>query len=340
MQRGLLPRQPPAISTLECAGACLQARAVGGDYYDFLDLGDGRLGIVLADISGKGISAALLMANLQAYVRSSYAVARDDPAFLHSLNEYLFDASPSSRYATLFLGRYEEGSRRLRYANCGHNPPLVMRADGTIEWLPPTAPVVGLFDRWSCELGNLVIGPDDTLVLYTDGITDAIDDSGEFFGEERLVEWVSKNRRLAAPALLKTIIDAVTQFTGYGPGRRPDARDREGAVTTTQLDRDELGNLHGPLLLDARARGDARSGTDIAPARESGSRMWSGASAFRKIRSRSRVSPPPWPPVVSGMTGTFCTLAEVLRERRSRSLPALPGLPLVVANLQPAPSRR
>jgi phosphoserine phosphatase RsbU/P len=214
VQRGLLPRQPPVIGTLECAGACLQARAVGGDYYDFLDLGDGRLGIVLADISGKGISAALLMANLQAYVRSSYAVARDDPAFLHSLNEYLFDASPSSRYATLFLGRYEEGSRHLRYANCGHNPPLVMRADGAVEWLPPTAPVVGLFDRWSCELGNLVIGPGDTLVLYTDGITDAIDDSGEFFGEERLVEWVRKNRRLAAPALLKTIIDAVTQFTG------------------------------------------------------------------------------------------------------------------------------
>ncbi|HEX2443182.1 MAG TPA: SpoIIE family protein phosphatase [Vicinamibacterales bacterium] len=214
VQRGLLPRRPPTMTTLECAGACLQARSVGGDYYDFLDLGEGRLGIVLADISGKGISAALLMANLQAYVRSSYAVARDDPAFLHSLNDYLFDASPSSRYATLFLGRYEEGSRRLRYANCGHNPPLVMRADGAVEWLPPTAPVVGLFDRWSCELADLVIGPGDTLVLYTDGITDAIDDAGEFFGEERLVEWVRRNRQLAASALLKTIIDAVTQFTG------------------------------------------------------------------------------------------------------------------------------
>jgi sigma-B regulation protein RsbU (phosphoserine phosphatase) len=214
VQRGLLPRQPPATGTLECAGACIQARAVGGDYYDFLDLGDGRLGIVLADISGKGISAALLMANLQAYVRSSYGVARDDPAFLHSLNEYLFDASPSSRYATLFLGRYDDGSRRLRYANCGHNPPLVMRPDGAVEWLPPTAPVVGLFDQWSCELGSLSIGPGDTLVLYTDGITDAVDDAGEFFGEERLVEWVRKNRRLAAPALLKTIIDAVMKFSG------------------------------------------------------------------------------------------------------------------------------
>jgi len=196
------------LRTLDCAGACRQARAVGGDYYDFLDLGDGRHGLVLADISGKGISAALLMANLQAYVRSRFSLAREDiPGLLRSLNAYLFESSPSSRYATLFFGRYEDDSGRLIYVNCGHNPPLVMRCDGTTAWLQPTAPVVGLFDEWSCTTGELEIRRGDTLVLYTDGVTDALDDEGNFFGEERLVDLVRRHRGTAASQLLDTLID-------------------------------------------------------------------------------------------------------------------------------------
>ncbi len=215
VQRGLLPQQPPALRTLSCAGACRQARAVGGDYYDFLDLGDGQLGLVLADISGKGISAALLMANLQAYMRSRFSLARGDlPELLRSLNAYLFESSPSSRYATLFFGRYDDNSGRLVYANCGHNPPLVVRCDGTTAWLQPTAPVVGLFDEWSCTIAELEIRKGDTLVLYTDGVTDAMDDDGNFFGEERLVELVKRNTRASAGALLETLIDEVTRFSG------------------------------------------------------------------------------------------------------------------------------
>jgi sigma-B regulation protein RsbU (phosphoserine phosphatase) len=214
VQRRLLPQQPPALSSLECAGACRQARAVGGDYYDFLDLGEGRLGLVLADISGKGISAALLMANLQAYVRSRFSLAREDlPALLRSLNEYLFESSPSSRYATLFFGRYNDESRRMIYVNCGHNPPLVMRRDGTTCWLQPTAPVVGLVDQWSCTTGELELGAGDTLVLYTDGVTDAMDDNGDFFGEERLVELVRRHRGTPSQ-LLETVIQMVTRFSG------------------------------------------------------------------------------------------------------------------------------
>jgi sigma-B regulation protein RsbU (phosphoserine phosphatase) len=215
VQRGLLPQQPPVLRTLDCAGACRQARAVGGDYYDFLDLGDGRLGLVLADISGKGFAAALLMANLQAYVRSRFSLAREDiPGLLRSLNAYLFESSPSSRYATLFFGRYEDDSGRLIYVNCGHNPPLVMRCDGTTAWLQPTAPVVGLFDEWSCTIGELEIRTGDTLVLYTDGVTDAMDDEGNFFGEERLVELVRLHRGTAPSQLLDTLIDTVTRFSG------------------------------------------------------------------------------------------------------------------------------
>ncbi|HEX2341348.1 MAG TPA: SpoIIE family protein phosphatase [Vicinamibacterales bacterium] len=215
VQRRLLPQQPPTLASLECAGACQQARAVGGDYYDFLDLGDGRLGLVLADISGKGISAALLMANLQAYVRSRFSLAREDlPELLRSLNAYLFESSPSSRYATLFFGRYDDTSGRLHYVNCGHNPPLVMRRDGTTCWLQPTAPVVGLVDEWSCTTGELEVRAGDTLVLYTDGVTDAMDDDGNFFEEERLVELVRRHRDMAPAALVQTLIETVTRFSG------------------------------------------------------------------------------------------------------------------------------
>jgi phosphoserine phosphatase RsbU/P len=215
VQRRLLPQQPPVLRTLECAGACLQARAVGGDYYDFLDLGDGLFGLVLADISGKGIAAALLMANLQAYVRSRFALAREDLlGLLRSLNRYLFDSSPSSRYATLFFGRYDDASRRLVYVNCGHNPPLLLRDDGTLEWLSPTGPVVGLFDEWKADVGELTLRPGDTLVLYTDGVTDARDDDGEFFGEERLQELVLQHRHEQPGALLDVMIDHVNRFSG------------------------------------------------------------------------------------------------------------------------------
>ncbi|MGH3119064.1 MAG: PP2C family protein-serine/threonine phosphatase, partial [Gaiellales bacterium] len=136
--------------------------------------------------------------------------------WLSSLIRYLVETTPSSSFATLFLGRYEDESGRLLYANCGHNPPLLVRLDGTTEWLSPTAPVVGLFDidEWSCDVGELAIHPGDTLVLYTDGVTEAQDGDGEFFDEERLVELVQQHRQLPAPALLQTIIDVVTRFSG------------------------------------------------------------------------------------------------------------------------------
>jgi sigma-B regulation protein RsbU (phosphoserine phosphatase) len=100
------------------------------------------------------------------------------------------------------------------YVNCGHNPPLVMRRDGTTCWLQPTAPVVGLVDQWSCTTGELELGAGDTLVLYTDGVTDAMDDEGDFFGEERLAELVRRHRGTPPPQLLETVIQAVTRFSG------------------------------------------------------------------------------------------------------------------------------
>ena len=155
VQARLFPQKLPAMKTLEYTGACIQARKVGGDYYDFLELRPGRLALVLADIAGKGVSGALLMANLQANLRSQYAMAVDDlPRLLASVNRLFYESSDDASYATLFFADYDDSSRKLRYANCGHLPPLLLRAEARrirlggpkVERLRSTCTVMGLFE--------------------------------------------------------------------------------------------------------------------------------------------------------------------------------------------------
>ena len=218
VQAKLLPQKTPVLGTLECTGICVQARAVGGDYYDFLDLGPGRLGLVLADISGKGISAALLMASLQANLRGQYAqTSADLVRVLYSLNQIFYESTAPSHYATLFFGIYDEDTRRLQYANCGHLPPILRRAGGAIERLAATAPVVGLFDRWTCSSREIVLAPGDSLVIFSDGVTDALNDQGEEFGEDRLLEIVRDHEGGTAESLRRTIIDRVTGYASATP---------------------------------------------------------------------------------------------------------------------------
>jgi serine phosphatase RsbU (regulator of sigma subunit) len=188
---------------------------VGGDYYDFLDLGPGRLGLVLADISGKGISAALLMAHLQANLRSQYALAMEDPLrLLQSVNHLFRESTDPGRFATAFFASYEEATHRLRYANCGHNPPLLLRADGRVEWLGGTAMVLGLFEDWTSTIEEVELAAGDILVIYTDGVTEAKSDEGEDFGEQRLLEAVRASSRLAAAELLDKLVTTVQIFSG------------------------------------------------------------------------------------------------------------------------------
>ena len=183
-------RRPPS-SRWTTGGLCIQARLVGGDYYDFLYLGPGRLGFVLADISGKGISAALLMASLQASLRSQYAQAPDDlPRVLRAVNRTFFESTATSRYATLFFGIYDETTSRLRYANCGHPPPVLLGPDGSIDRLQPTGTVIGLFEEWDCRIQEIDLKPGDTLVMFTDGVAEAFNADFEEFGEERIVDLV------------------------------------------------------------------------------------------------------------------------------------------------------
>jgi sigma-B regulation protein RsbU (phosphoserine phosphatase) len=222
VQARLFPQKLPPLDTLEYAGRCIQAREVGGDYYDFLNLGAGRMGIVLADIVGKGIPGALLMANLQADVRSQCAVASQDlPQFLKSVNQSFFESTDEGRYATLFFADYQDSSRRLRYANCGHNPPLLVRSNGTAERLTATATVLGLFEEWESSLGDVQITRGDVLVIYTDGITEANNADGEEFGESRLLETIRRDLAAPVPLILDAIFRAALEFSG-GEGKMRD----------------------------------------------------------------------------------------------------------------------
>lgn len=225
VQSRLFPQKLPAIKSLEYAGACLSARTVGGDYYDFLELRPGRLALVVADIAGKGVPAALLMANLQANLRSQYAMAVDDlPRLLASVNRLFYQNTDVASYATLFFADYDSSTRRLRYANCGHLPGLLLRAgadspqhvpqNAATEWLRATATVLGLFEDWRCEVGEVELAPGDTLVLYTDGITEAGATDGEEFGESGLLDALANRRHLPAGELLQGVIGAVRQFSG------------------------------------------------------------------------------------------------------------------------------
>jgi len=227
VQARLFPQKLPAMKTLEYTGACIQARKVGGDYYDFLELRPGRLALVLADIAGKGVSGALLMANLQANLRSQYAIAVDDlPRLLASVNRLFYENSGDASYATLFFADYDDSSHKVRYANCGHLPPLLLRASRSsqgrvfeppkAEWLTATGTVMGLFEAWQCEIAEVKLAAGDTLVLYTDGITEAENVDGEEFGTSRLVDALENHSHLPVVPLLQAVVAAVRQFSSVG----------------------------------------------------------------------------------------------------------------------------
>ncbi|HWZ33608.1 MAG TPA: SpoIIE family protein phosphatase [Bryobacteraceae bacterium] len=214
VQARLFPQKLPAMQTLEYAGACVQARQVGGDYHDFLDLGRGRFGLVIADVSGKGIAAALLMANLQANLRSQCAIALDQTErWLKSVNQLFYESTNASAYATLFFAEYDDTSQRLRYANCGHLPALVLRQDNKIARLHSTCTVMGLFEEWDCRIAECPLFPGDTLVLYTDGITESFNSAGEEFGELGLIEALRRHREKPLKDVIASIVEEVKQFS-------------------------------------------------------------------------------------------------------------------------------
>jgi phosphoserine phosphatase RsbU/P len=214
VQQKLFPQHLKPLATLAYGGRCLPAREVGGDYYDFLDLAPGLLAFLLADVSGKGIAAALLMANLQGCFRSHAAIAIDSPrSLLCAVNRLFYDSTPSEQYATLFFGQYGERTRRLRYVNCGHLAPILLRAGGSLERLDSTASVIGVFRDWDCDERTVELDPGDTLVVFSDGVTEAGILEGEDFGEGRLLELMRQHAAAGLDPLLDAVLDAVRVYS-------------------------------------------------------------------------------------------------------------------------------
>ncbi|MBI3474097.1 MAG: SpoIIE family protein phosphatase [Acidobacteria bacterium] len=214
VQARLFPQTLPELKTLDYAGVCIQARQVGGDYYDFLNLGRERVGLVLGDIAGKGIAGALLMANLQANLRSQCAIAWNEPQrLLQSVNDLFYDNTSDSSYATLIFAEYDDVTQRLRYANCGHLCAFVLRSDDTLEKLESTCTVLGLFKEWACSIDDCQLRAGDTLALFTDGVTESFNAAGEEFGEARLITALRRHRELASRDLISAVVDELQRFS-------------------------------------------------------------------------------------------------------------------------------
>lgn len=218
VQRRLLPPKPPEGLTTGLAAFTLPARTVGGDYYDFIDLGDGRIGIAVADVSGKGISAALVMSVVQASLRVITAQGDAPISQLSAkMNSFLYQSTGANKYATFFYAQVEECGRRLRYVNAGHNPPYLVRcADRAPEIfeLDAGGMVLGLFPEVEYQEGHVDLGPGDLLVAFTDGVTEALNAAGEEFGEERLKELLRETAGAAPDEIARELTERLHRWIG------------------------------------------------------------------------------------------------------------------------------
>jgi PAS domain S-box-containing protein len=222
IQQGFLPEQIPRVRGFDIAARCVMAKEVGGDFFDVIPfevipLDGGKLGILIADVSGKGVPAALFMALSRIIVRTN-AIWHHDPAkAMAAANDIIMNDSKAGMFVTLFYGVISEKDRTLTYANAGHNPPLLQRRDGSVEELAPTGMALGVAEHQPYEARTVAIGPDDVLLLYTDGVTEAVDPRTEMFGEERLIEIIRHNAALPPGALLDKILSSVQEFSQGAP---------------------------------------------------------------------------------------------------------------------------
>lgn len=213
VQQALFPRQFPLDGGLEFAAACLPARGISGDYYDVMDLSDGRLLFAIADISGKGISAAILMSNVHAVLRTLAEAGHQPDEVCHQLNRHLFQVTDHSRFATFFYAEWNPPERRLRYVNAGHPFPIVWSCSGHTR-LDRGGMPLGLFLESKFEIGEVVLRPGDLIVLYSDGVTEATTKHGEYFDESRLEALVAAHCGKPLIEIQEQVLRAVRDWSG------------------------------------------------------------------------------------------------------------------------------
>jgi phosphoserine phosphatase RsbU/P len=213
VQQALFPRQLPDKYGLEFSAVCIPARGISGDYYDVMQFPDGRLVFAIADISGKGISAAILMANLQALLRTLAETGNPPASVCCKLNHHLHQVTDASKFATFFYGEWNVAERCLRYVNAGHNTPILLGSQSG-KLLAEGGFPLGMFPNAEFQTGELTLKCDDLLVLYSDGITEAASRKGEEFGEERLRALIEQHAGKPLAEIQTTILEAVRNWAG------------------------------------------------------------------------------------------------------------------------------
>jgi len=217
IERRLLPKEIPQLPGYDMAAAWQPASAVGGDYFDVLKFGERRAGLCIADVIGKGLPAALLMSNLQAAVRAAGTETAQPVQLSAKLNRIVSGNLAPGKFITFFYGLLDAAERRLAYTNAGHNAPVLMRRDGSHVRLEEGGAALGVFESWGYEHGQVDLASGDRLLLFTDGVTEAVNVKGEEYGEDRLIQLLRENRALGAFELQKTIMLAVNEFSGGTP---------------------------------------------------------------------------------------------------------------------------
>lgn len=212
IQQNLLPKSIPQVPGFQIAGTWEPARVVGGDYYDVLPLGDQKLGLCIADVSGKGISAALLMANVQAAVRAFATESASPAEVCERLNSVLCTNTASDKFVTLFYGVLDAKNATLTFTNAGHLQPIVVNHEGEIARPENGGALLGFFPDWKYGISTVQLAAGDILILFTDGITEAEADNGEEFGEDRLIETLITFRHLSSEKLQSQLLAQVKKF--------------------------------------------------------------------------------------------------------------------------------
>jgi len=214
VQQRFMQHVAPESGPFDYSARCRQAHQLGGDCYEFVRLADQRLAVTVGDASGKGFAAALMISNVQSSLRTAALFTGDDAATLLGIvNRQVYTSSLTNRYATLFYGVFDGVAGTLRYVNAGHYPPMVLRRDGSVEWLEAGGAPVGMFADWTYQEGSIQLEPDDLFLAYTDGVVEAVNPNGEEWGVESLLKAADKIRTRSAKDVVSMIFRSMDEFS-------------------------------------------------------------------------------------------------------------------------------
>ena len=213
IQRDFLPKENPKSKSFEIAGVNVPCYQVGGDYYDFIDIDPKRIGITIADVSGKGVSASLLMASLRAALQSEVHLDYDIEKMVKKLNDFIHRSSGSNKFITFFYSELNKKTSELKYINAGHNPPLIIDPKGNVRRLESSGFCLGMFPNVDYKMEKLNLGVGDTVLLFTDGITESRNKNNEEFEEQRMIQLLKMHSKIGAQDLIEKINQELDEFT-------------------------------------------------------------------------------------------------------------------------------